>query len=202
MSKPQAFDLAALLTAYYEGRNAGAWSRNARIGNLKNFAEVVNYLTEMGITTLEDLEAHIAAQSKRTEAVSATLKAMSARKKELEVLLHYADLYRETKPIYDGWRGIKWKGWREKFESEHEGDLRTFHMARRKLDKHLSPAGKIPAQAWRKELDTLQQKYQAEYKRYKPIQDDLWRLQQVKRCTHTALRQQEQTHEKRRDMDH
>ena len=28
-SKPHAPDLAALLTDYYEGRNAGAWSRNA-----------------------------------------------------------------------------------------------------------------------------------------------------------------------------
>ena len=201
LSKPQALDLAALLTAYYEGRNAGAWSRNARIGNLKNFAEAVNYLTEKGITTLEELEAHIAAQSKRTEAVSATLKTMSARKKELEDLLHYADLYRETKPIYDEWKGIKWKGRREKFELEHEGDLRTFHMARRKLDKHLSPAGKIPAQAWRQELAMLQQKYQAEYKRYKPIQDDLWKLQQVKRCADTALRQQEQTQQKRREAE-
>ena len=46
LSQPQAPTLAALLTGYYEGRNAGAWSRNARIGNLKSFAEVVNYLTE------------------------------------------------------------------------------------------------------------------------------------------------------------
>ena len=47
LSKPQAPDLAALLTGYYEGRNAGAWSRNAKIGNLKNFAEAVNFLTEI-----------------------------------------------------------------------------------------------------------------------------------------------------------
>jgi len=152
--------------------------------------------------TLEELEAHIAAQSKRTEAVNAALKAMSARKKELEDLLHYADLYRKTKPIYDEWKGIKWKGRREKFELEHEGDLKAFHMARRKLDKHLSPAGKIPVQAWRQELDALKQKYQTEYKRYKPIQDDLWKLQQVKRCADTALHQQEQTRQKRRDMEH
>ncbi len=201
LSKPQTLDLAALLTAYYEGRNAGAWSRNTRIGNLKNFAEAINYLTEKGITTLEELEAHIAAQSKRAEAINATLKAMSARKKELEDLLHYADLYWETKPIYDEWNGIKWKGRREKFELEHEGDLRTFHMARRKLGKYLSSAGKIPTQAWRQELDTLKQKYQTEYKRYTPIRDDLWKLQQVKRCADTALRQQEQAHEKRREAE-
>lgn len=80
MSQPQAPTLAALLTDYYEGRNAGAWNCNA-------------------------------------------------------------------KPIYDEWKGIKWKGKRENFEREHGGKLRTFHMARRKLDKHRSPAGKIPSHA-------------------------------------------------------
>ncbi len=144
LSKPQILDLAALLIANYDGRNIGAWSRKARIGNLKNFAEAVN----------------------------AALKAMSAWKTELEIF-HYADLYRENKPIYNEWKGIKWKGRWEKFELEHEGDLRTFHMACRKLDKHLSPAGKSPVQACRQELATLWQKYQTEYKRYKTIQDDL-----------------------------
>ena len=55
LSQPPAPDLAALLTDYYEGRNAGAWSRNAKIGNLKDFAAAVNFLTEKGIVTLEDL---------------------------------------------------------------------------------------------------------------------------------------------------
>ena len=101
-----------------------------------------------------------------------------------------------TKPIYDEWRGIRWKGKREKFELEHERDLKAFRMARRKLEKHLSPAGKTPSQAWRQELALLQRDYQAEYEQYKPIRDDLWKLQQVKRCTDTALHQQNQTQQK------
>ena len=118
MSKPQDSDLADLLSAYYTTRNARAWSNKAKVGNLKYFAEAINYLTEKGIATLEDLEAHLADHSTRTETVNASMKAMSNRKRELEELLHYADFYGETKPIYDEWRGIKWKGKREKFEVE------------------------------------------------------------------------------------
>ena len=73
-------------------------------------------MTEKGIVTLENLNVHLADYSEWTEAANTAMKVMSARKKELEDLLHYADLYRETKPIYDEWRGIKWKGKREKFE--------------------------------------------------------------------------------------
>ena len=201
LSQPQTPTLAALLTDYYEGRNAGAWSRNARIGNLKDFAEAVNFLTEKGIVTLEDLEAHIAVQGERAEAINTSMKAKHERLNELKELLRLVDLYRDTKPIYDEWKGIKWKGKRENFEREHEGELRTFHMARRKLDKHRSPAGKIPAHAWEQEQARLHQEYKAEYEQYKPIQDDLRRLQQVKRNADTAIHQQEQTRQKRREAE-
>ncbi|MDB7815934.1 MobQ family relaxase [Intestinimonas butyriciproducens] len=201
LSKPQAPTLAALITSYYEGRNAGAWSHAAKIGNLRNHSEAVNFLTEKGIATLEDLEAHIAAQSKRTEAISASMKAKSDRVNELKELLRLVDLYRDTKPIYDEWKGIRWKGKREQFEREHENELRTFHMSRRKLDKLRSPAGKIPAHAWEQEKAMLEQEYATEYEQYKPIRDDLRRLQQVKRNADTALHQQEQTRQKRREAE-
>ena len=200
LSKPQAPTLAGLLSDYYNDRNAGAWSNKAKVGNLKHFAETINYLTEKGITTLEDFEAHLASHSEQTEAVNASMKTMSARKKELEDLLHYADLYRETKPVYDEWKGIKWKGRREKFEAEHERDLKMFRMARRKLEKPFSSTGKIPIRAWRQELASLQGQYQAEYERYKPMREDLRKLLRVKNCVDTVLRQQ-QTREQRREVE-
>lgn len=169
------------------------------VGQLKRFAEAVNYLTKNGISTLDDLEIRIKIIGVRKEAVNGNLKAMSARKKELEDLLHLADLYRETKPVYDKWKGIKWKGKREDFEREHERELSTFHMTRRKLDKHRFPAGKIPVQTWRQELAEIQRKYPAEYEQYTPLRGDLSKLLQVKNCVDTVLRQQEQTQQKHRE---
>ena len=201
LSQPQAPTLAALLTSYYEGRNAGAWSRDAKIGNLKDFAAAVSYLDEKGIVTLEDLEAHITAQGERAEAVNTSMKAKRTRLDELKELLRLVDIYQDTKPVYDEWKGIKWKGKREQFEREHENELRTFHMTRRKLEKYRSSAGKIPVQAWEQEQTRLQQEYRAEYEQYKPIKDDLWKLQQVKRNADTAIRQQEQTRQKRQEVE-
>lgn len=201
LSKPQAPNLVDLLNAYYTARNVGAWSNKVKVGNLKHFAEAVNYLMENGLFTPEDLETHLAVRREQAEAVNASLKAMSARKKELEDLLHYADLYQDTKPVYDEAKGIKWKGKREKFEAEHERDLNVFHMARRKLEKHFSSTGEIPVQMWRRELAKIQQKYPAEYERYKPMRDDLTKLLRVKNCVDTVLRQQEQPQEKRREVE-
>ena len=47
----------------------------------------------------------------------------------------------------------------------------------------------------------LHQEYTAEYEQYKPIQDDLRRLQQVKRNADAAIHQQEQTQQKRREVE-
>ena len=76
-----------------------------------------------------------------------------------------------------------------------------FRMARRELEKHLSSAGKLPVQAWRQELTSLQQKYQTEYERYKPMREDLRKLLRVKNCVDTVLRQQEQVQEKHREVE-
>ena len=74
-------------------------------------------------------------------------------------------------------------------------------MACRKLKKHLSSAGKIPAKAWRQELAALQQEYTVEYEQYKPMRDELMKLLRVKNCVDTALRQQERTQEKHQDRE-
>ena len=201
LSRPQAPNLVDLLSAYYAARNTGAWSSKAKAGNLKQFAGAVNYLTKNGLFTLEDLEARIAAYREQTETVNVSLKAMSTRKKELEDLLHYADIYQDTKSIFDELKSIKWKGKREKFEMEHERELKIFHMARRKLGRYLSPTGEIPTQAWRLELSEIARKYPAEYEWYKPLRDDLVKLRQVKNCVDTVLRQQEQSQEKRWEVE-
>ena len=201
LSKPQAPSLASLLSDYYNARNAGAWSNKVKIGNLKYFSQTVNFLTENQLFSLEDLEAHIAIHDGKLQASKDSMKAKSARKKELEELLRCADLYRELKPIYDELQGVRWKSRREKFKADHESELKQFHMARRKLEKHRTPDGKIPVQTWRQELALLQREYQAEYEQYKPMRDEMAALLRVKDCVDTVLRQQEQTQQKRREVE-
>ena len=87
LSKPQTPNLADLLIAYYNQRNAGAWSNKARTGNLKQFAEAVNYLTENKLLTLEDLQERLSSVSEEFEALSGSMKKKSARIKELQELI-------------------------------------------------------------------------------------------------------------------
>ena len=201
LSKPQAPALADLLGAYYGTRNAGAWSNRGKVGNLQRFADTVNYLTGQKLYTVDDLEARVTSHNERIEELKASMNSKQTRMKELQALLEQAGRYRELKPVHTQLNAIHRKGQREKFKAAHEGELRQFYMARRKLEPHFTPEGKLPLAAWRKERGKLQQAYQEDYAKYKPIREDLMKLYQVKSTVDTARRQQEQTQTKRRDRD-
>lgn len=143
LSKPQAPNLAHLLSDYYSGRKAGAWSQKAKIGNLKEFNEIVNYLMQNKLTTPEKLQERVSALSERIDTLKSSMRGKSERMKELDELLRLVQLYTEGKPVADKLATIKWKGKREQFMSENENALRLYHMAERKLKPYFKD-GKLP----------------------------------------------------------
>ena len=124
LSKPQAPNLAQLLSEYYTNRSTGAWSRKAKIGNLKEFNEICNYLMQNNLTTPEQLHERVSALSDRIDTLKSTLSGKSDRMKELDELLCMVQFYAEGKPVADKLATIKWKGRREQFMSENENALR------------------------------------------------------------------------------
>ena len=189
LSKPDAMGLADLLNAYYNVRNSGAWSQKAKVNNLKEFSITVNYLTENGISTVEDLQSHIETRMNQTDSLRISMNAKSTKIKELKDLLRLADDYEKLKPVFEKLNAIKWKGQREKFKAEHESELRQFYAVRRKLKEHSSPDGKYPKAAWRKELERIQTEREGEYARYKTLRDDLKTLWSIRQRVDGAIRQ-------------
>lgn len=173
--------LAALLTDYYDTRNAGAWSRKAKVSNLKRFAAAAAYLQENDLHTLDDLQNHLDLLRKRLHDVKSNLGAKHSRIKQLRDLLRYADQYKRFKPIHDQLSALKWKSKREQFKTEHEGELRQFYLARRKL------ADGIHTAEWQRELDALKQELEDEYSKYRPLRDEMKKLLDVKYCVDRAL---------------
>lgn len=173
--------LAALLTDYYDARNAGAWSSKAKVSNLKRFAASAAYLQENDLHTLDDLQARLDLLRKRLHGVKSNLDAKHSRMKELRDLLRYADQYERLKPIHDQLGALKWKSKREQFKTEHESELRQFYLARRKLTDGIHTA------EWQRELDALKQQCEDEYAKYKPLRDEMKKLLDVKYCVDRAL---------------
>ena len=186
LDKPQSPPLTTLLIDYYDARNAGAWSSKAKVGNLKRFAAAAAYLSENGLLTLDDLEARLASFHAALDDAKAELDANKRRAKELRGLLRYAEQYERFKPVHDELRAIKWKSRRERFKAEHESELRQFYLARRKL------ADGIHTADWRRELEALERKNEAQYAKYKPLRTELTKLLDVKYCIDRALSAREE----------
>ena len=145
LSKPQAPNLAQLLSEYYTNRNAGAWSQKAKIGNLKEFNEIVNYLIQNKLTTPEELQERVSALSDRIDTLKSSMRGKSERMKELDELLRMVQFYTAGKPVADKLATIKWKGklpitaWRkerDRLEQEYktgQAELSPIHAEVKKL---------------------------------------------------------------------
>ena len=191
LSQPKPKTLADLLIAYYDKRNAGAWSNKARIANLKEMSRAVNYLTEHNIATLEELKEFAAALGNDVDALRDSMKAKANRIKELKDLLRYAESYRQLKPLFDEMNAIKWKSKKAKFKEAHEQELRLFYVAQRKLKAASDAEGRYSESAWKQEIAKLERERQTEYERFKALRENLMELLKVKHCVDVAAYQQE-----------
>ncbi len=196
LDKPQPPTLAALLSDYYDARNTGAWSRKAKVSNLKRFAAAAAYLQESSLHTLDDLQARLDLLRKRLSDVKSSLDAKHSRMKELRDLLRYADQYERSKPVHDQLNAIKWKSKREQFKAEHESELMQFYLARRKL------ADGIRTAEWQRELNSLAHENDAAYAKYKALRDELVELLDVKYCVDRALAAREDKGRLSRPLTH
>jgi ATP-dependent exoDNAse (exonuclease V) alpha subunit len=205
LSKPQASNLAQLHSEYYTNRNAGAWSQKAKIGNLKEFNEICNYLMQNNLTTPEELHERVSVLSDRIDTLKSSMRGKSDRMKELDELLRMVQFYTEGKPVADKLATIKWKGKREQFMSENENALRLYHMAERKLKPYFKD-GKLPITAWRRERDRLEQEYKTGQAELSPIHAELKKLWQIKykveQVIHEQERQKAVTRQKKQEIEH
>ena len=190
LSKPQAPSLAQLLNDYYTSRNANAWSRKAKVSNLKEFSEIINYLTENNLTTPEDLHQRVSALNDRITDLKESMRGKSDRMKELDELLRMVEFYADGKPVADRLSTIKWKSKREQFQAENGNALRLYHMAERKLKPYFVD-GRLPITAWRKEHDRLKQEYAEAQAELSPIHAEVKKLWKIKYKVEQVIHEQE-----------
>ncbi len=198
LTEKQPQPLRQMLSDYYHGRNAGTWSRKAKISNAKQFADALLYLSQHDIETLEDLEARLESISSQAGSLKDRMSAAAQRVSDLDEMIRLGETFLRTKPIVEELNSIHWKGRREKFEVAHEADLRAFQAARRVLKERYGITGAkgIAIQGWQKEQAQLKRDREKMYEQYAPLQDELGQLLMVKHYAEIVMKgEQERTHE-------
>lgn len=203
LSKPKSPDLVSLLQAYFDRRNAGAYSQKARINNLKGMNTLFNYLMENGIHDLETLEDRVNTLRESSDALKETLDSQTVRMKEIRKLPDYLAAYHEMKPIYDGLQKIKFTRSKEKYKSDHAAELKQFYEARRKLSAEF-PDGKFDRQKLDAEYARLEQEHEETYAQFKSIREDsqqLWKIKSYADSAHKNLEQMQQQNHRKQEQE-
>ena len=170
---------------YTRGKN------KAKKNNLKRFMDECNYLKQRGVLTLSDFEKYLSFVDEKVEASKSSMNQKQTRLKELQQLMEDAKTFSELKPVVDELKKEKYRFTKakEKYKAEHEGELRRFYMAKRKLKEKGFEKEPFPLGTWQKEFSELSTQREDEYQKYKLMQKDLTLLYQIKGDVDKVMRE-------------
>lgn len=120
-------DIQAKLQA---GKGAG-YASWAKVFNLKQMAQTVNYLTEHNLLEYAVLEEKAAAATAHHNELSAKIKAAEKRMAEIAVLRTHIINYAKTRDTYVAYRKA---GYSKKFRQEHEEEILLHQAAKNAFD--------------------------------------------------------------------
>ena len=162
-----------------KAQQSAGYQRWATIENLKRAAATMNFLTEHGIGSYEELEERcdaVAAASIRTRE---NLRDTEQKIADLALLSKQIDIYRKLKPVYDRYKASRDK---EKFLRGFESEIILFEAAAREIKKagltKLPSAEKLKAElnelaARKAALQAKLRKVQREEKEYGMIHQNI-----------------------------
>lgn len=165
-------DIQAKLQA---GKGAG-YERWAKVFNLKQMAQTLNYLSENNLMNIEDLTAKTDAAIARVHELQVTIRETEKRMAELHALKGHIINYVKTREVYAAYRIA---GYSKRFVAEHEQEIRLHQAAK----EAFSAIGKqkIPkVKEIQAEYDALREKKKQAYAAYHQAQDEMRQLLTVR----------------------
>ncbi len=153
------------------GKGAG-YARWAKVFNLKQMAQTMNYLTEHGLLEYAVLEEKAAMATARHNELSAQIKAAETRMAEIAVLRTHIINYAKTREVYAAYRKA---GYSKKFLAEHEADILLHKAAKQAFDdlgiKKLPTVKSLQA-----EYATLLEEKKKDYAEYRRSREEMREL--------------------------
>ena len=184
-------DIQAKLQA---GKGAG-YERWAKVFNLKQMAQTLNYLSENNLMNIEDLTAKTDAATARVHELQVTIRETEKRMAELHALKGHIINYVKTREVYAAYRMA---GYSKKFVAEHEQEIKL-HQAAKEAFSALGTQ-KIPkVKEIQAEYDALREKKKQAYAAYHQAQGEMRQLLTVRANVERILGIEEKEKERQKE---
>ncbi|MBR3873081.1 MAG: relaxase/mobilization nuclease domain-containing protein [Clostridia bacterium] len=146
----------------HAGKGPG-YARWAKVFNLKQMAQTLNYLSEMGLTDYDELAAKTQDATHRCSELDAKIKVAEKRLGEIAILKTHIINYIKTRETYAAYRQ---SGYSKRFLTEHESEILLHRAAKKAFDdlgvKKLPTVKKLQSEY--AEILTEKKKDYAEYR--------------------------------------
>ena len=210
---PQSPNLANLLMKYLSVQREKSrkysqrWQQQHTADELKTIAAAVNYLSEHGISNLDELDASLSSVSDKAYSIREGMKTAEQRMKELQKLIENGENYLQYKPIHAELKKLKngWTNKRDKYEEAHRAELTLWNAASRYLHANLTDTKTLPISKWKHEYADLKEQRDTDYTKLKATRAEVAELQKIRKCVDIALKaeqpEQTQNHTKRQEQE-
>lgn len=169
----------------------GQQSRYGTINNLKQAAEMLDFLTENNIMDFDGLHRFVIAMHNKQSEIREKLKPMERRLKTLDEHIKQANLYREHTPINRIYQQQKPKHKEDFFESNRTA-LTLYQAAERYIKANLTGRDKIPLVAWQKERAVLTAERKTLNAEYLTLKDEVGKVEKTSRSVQDILYEERQ----------
>ena len=181
-------DIQAKLQA---GKGAG-YARWAKVFNLKQMAQTLNYLSEHGLLDYADLEAKTAEATACYNALSDQIKAAEKRMAEIAVLRTHIVNYAKTRPGYDVYRKSEYSS---KFLEAHREEITLHRAAKDAFDE--TGLKKLPkVKELNAEYSALLTKKKALYPEYRKTRDEMQEIVKAQKNVELFFAEEKDSKEK------
>lgn len=191
--KPEQRDDRIRLLMDIQSKQGAGLQHWAKLQNLKQAAKTVNFISEHGIDSYEEMESKLAALTDTRERTLASIKETESRIADLSLIAKYSTTYRKYKPIYDKYKRSPDK---EKFLRGQESRIILFEAAARELKR----LGAVPLPSTDRvnaELAELTARKDALYAEYKTSRLQVREMETIKQNIDSLLLVQKEQEPKR-----
>ncbi len=170
--RPQGVNLLVDIQAKLQAGKGPGYERWAKVFNLKQMAQTINYLTENNLLEYAVLERKASAATARFHDLTARIKAAESRIAEIRNLKSHIINYAKTRDVYVAYRRA---GYNKKFRAEHEADILLHKAAKQAFDD--MGVKKLPTiRALQAEYETLLAQKRSAYSGYTEVRKDMREL--------------------------
>jgi len=170
--EPQRVNLLVDIQAKLQAGKSAGYERWAKVFNLKQMAQTMNFLTENNLLEYAELEEKAAAATARFNELSARIKAAETRMVEIGNLKAHIVNYSKTRDVYTAYRKA---GYSKKFYEANASDILLHKAAKAAFDT--LPEKKIPAiKTLQAEYDTLLSEKKKAYSEYAAARKEMKEL--------------------------